>query len=77
MMHVQLMMDMPKPDKPAPYNSFAQMFEDKDCPIENKLKIIGWVYKFETHNGFTKNDLVAMIRWMFDENYVFTTGKKL
>ena len=72
MMHVQFVMDnLPKPDKPSGYHTFAQLFEDPDCPIKDKLKIIGWIYKFETHNGFTKNDLVAAIRWMFDENYEF------
>lgn len=72
MMHVQMKMDnLPKPDKPTGYSTFAQMFEDNKCPIDRKLRIIGWVYKFETHYGFTKNDLVAMIRWMFDENYQF------
>lgn len=47
------------------------MFEDDEYPTEKKLEIIGKVYKFETHNAFTKDDLVAMIRWMFDQNYYF------
>jgi len=74
MLHVQLMMDLPKPDKPAGYATIAQLFEDDKCPIEVKLKWIGWVYKFQTHNGFTKNDLLAMIRWMFEQNYEFRRG---
>ena len=78
MMHVQMMMDnLPKPDKPAGYQTFAQLFEDKNCPTESKLKILGWVYKFETHNGFTKNDLVAMIRWLIDQNYDWVPEKNL
>ena len=77
MMHEQLMMDnLPKPDKPAGHTSFAQLFEDDKVPIADKLKVIGWVYKFETHNGFTKNDLVAMIRWLFDQHYVFVPEKQ-
>lgn len=77
MMHVQMMMDgLPKPDKPEGYQTFAQMFEDDKCPAEAKLKLAGWIYKFETHNGFTKNDLVAVIRWLIDENYEWKPEKR-
>lgn len=78
MMHVQMVMDgLPKPDKPEGYHTFAQMFEDEKCPVENKLKLAGWIYKFETHNGFTKSDLVAVIRWLIDQNYHWAPeGKK-
>lgn len=76
MMHVQMMMDnLPKPDKPPGHSTFAQVFEDKEVPIENKLRIAGWIYKFETHNGFTKNDLVAVIRWLIDQNYDWVPDK--
>ena len=76
MMHVQMMMDnLPKPDKPHSHATFAQAFEDPEVPMEWKLKIIGYVYKFETHNGFTKNDLVAIIRWLVDQNYEWKPEK--
>lgn len=69
-LYTQQKMDLPKPDRKT-YSTFAQMFEDDEYPTEKKLEIIGKVYKFETHNAFTKDDLVAMIRWMFDQNYYF------
>lgn len=67
-LYIQQKMSLPKPDKPK-YSTFAQMFDDVEYPTEKKLEIIGNVYRFETHNAFTKDDLIAMIRWMVDENY--------
>ncbi len=76
MMHVQMMMDnLPKPDKPPGHATIAQAFEDPEVSSEWKLMIAGWIYKFETHNGFTKNDLVAVIRWLIDQNYEWKPQK--
>lgn len=70
-MHVQT--EMPglpeKPKMPKQYRSFAEAINDPEYPKEKKLSIIAYMCRLETHNGVTKDDLVAMLRWVVNENY--------
>ena len=63
------------------HNKILEIIENYNIETQEeliaKLKLAGWIYKFETHNGFTKNDLVAVIRWLIDQNYHWAPeGKK-
>ena len=69
MMSSQMEMNIPKPKRPKQYKDIAEMIQDKNCPDEKKLDFIAWICKLETHNGITKDELVAMLRWVVNENY--------
>ena len=61
-LYIQEKMDgLPKPDKQG-YMNIAEMMKDVECPGDKKLKLIGQICRFPTHNGITKDDLVAMLR---------------
>lgn len=39
---------------------------DDSIPLETKILAIQNVANMETHNGITKDDFVASLRWIFD-----------
>ena len=65
-LYVQEMMDgLPKPDKQG-YSSIAEMMRDAECPIDKKLKLIGQIRSWVTHNGVTKEDFYEMLCVTYD-----------
>ena len=63
------MAEMPDPDKPIQYKNLVDLFEDENCPEDRKLSIMAHIYKMATHNSVTKAELIAILRWVIDENY--------
>ena len=59
------------PEKPQKkhYKDFVELFEDKSCCEDIKLSVLGNVLQMATHNSVTKAELLAMLRWVVDENY--------
>ena len=60
---------LPKLNKPKKYPSFVEMFADENYPDEKKLYSLAWVCSLATLNSVTKDELVAMLRWVVNENY--------
>ena len=70
MIRYQTEMDgLPKPGEEKKYKDLAELFDDDNCCEEIKLQVLAKVLQMATHNSITKSELLAMLRWVVDENY--------
>ena len=53
-------------NKEKGFCSLEDLFKAETVSDEAKVEIVQQIYEMETHNSYTKQDLVAVIRWMAD-----------
>jgi hypothetical protein len=66
---------LPKPENEKKYKDLQELFEDDDCCEEIKLQVLAKILRMATHNSVKKDELLAMLRWVVNENYYWETPK--